>query len=325
MSHFRTFKDADWVRNFRVSRDTFSYLCEQLRPSLAKRSTNMREPISVEMRVGISLWALGTTSDMRTIGELMGVSKSSVSNVLFDVVTAIVQHLKLRYICFPKGAELERVVNSFKEKWGFPNCGGAIDGSHIPILSPVFKHKDYFNRKGWHSIILQAVVNDRYQFTDVYVGWPGSVHDARVLANSSIYKRGENGSLFGNTCVQVGNELKPVVLLGDPAYPLRPWLMKGYINNGALTKEQKKFNYYLSRSRVTVENAFGRLKGRWRCLSKRLDLTTKRIPLVVTACCILHNLCEERNEVFQSDWMFDNDDGDMQLSHHSSEHHGISL
>ena len=34
-------------------------------------------------------------------------------------------------------------------------CGGAIDGTHIPILAPNESHADYVNRKGYHSIIMQ--------------------------------------------------------------------------------------------------------------------------------------------------------------------------
>ena len=50
------------------------------------------------------------------------------------------------------------------------------------------------------------------------------------------------------------------MILGDPAYPLLPWLMKGYV--GSLAQEQESFNVYLSSSRMVVERAFGRLKSR---------------------------------------------------------------
>ena len=45
---------------------------------------------------------------------------------------------------------------------------------------------------------------------------------------------------------------------------------------------------------MVVENAFGHLKGRWRCLLKRNDTATYNVPTLITACCVLHNVCEHR-------------------------------
>ena len=90
----------------------------------------------------------------------------------------------------------------------------------------------------------------------------------------------------------------PLLVLGDPAYPLLPWLMKGFPDNGNLNDEQKRFNYRLSRARMVVENAFGRLKGRWRILLKRIDSKLENVQDIIVTCCILHNLCEEWGEDF---------------------------
>lgn len=64
---------------------------------------------------------------------------------------------------------------------------GAIDGSHIKIDKPVEDPDSYINRKQYFSIHVQGTVNHDMKFIDVFIGYPGSVHDARVLKNSTLY------------------------------------------------------------------------------------------------------------------------------------------
>ena len=114
-----------------------------------------------------------------------------------------------------------------------------------------------------------------------------------VFANSLIYKKIMQDGLLDNAgCREILDKQIPVCIIGDSAYPINAWLMKPFCNNPSLTPQQKRYNYRLSQARTVVENAFGRLKGRWRRLMKRNDMHTKHIPVVISACCILHNLCE---------------------------------
>ena len=231
-------------------------------------------------------------SDYRTIGHLFSVSKSTICVVSKEVCHAIVELLLSKYINIPSGSALKECINGFCIDHGFPQCVGAIDGTHIPVVSPRECPADYYNRKGWHSMIMQGMVDNRGLFTDVYVGWPGRVHDARVFANSTIYQKGQSKTLFPNITRKIKGVDVPLLILGDPAYPLLQWVMKAFPNNGHLTDQQKNFNYRLSKARVVVEHSYGRLKGRWRCLLKRLDVDIGDVPELVTACCILHNMCE---------------------------------
>ncbi len=180
------------------------------------------------------------------------------------------------YIMFPTGRELQNVTHGFDNKWGFPSCAGAIDRTHIPTVAhPGEPH--YFNRKGCYSIVMQPVVDDKYCFRDCYIGWPGSVHDARILRNSALFTKATAGTLCPNQCVQIEWVGVHPLTLGDPAYPFLPWLMKPFPHRCSHTREQRHFSYRLSRAQLTVEKSFGRLKGRWRRLFKRLDVKTEDV------------------------------------------------
>src|SRR5262249_14381516 len=155
-----------------------------LHPYLVKADTHLRKSIPVEVRVAISLSALGSVAEYRLIGKPFGVQRCTVCVILHEFCNALLSsNLRKRLLRFPKGDQLTEVVRGFEEEWGFP---GAIDGTHIPICPPAENSRDYFNRKGWASIVMQATCDFEYKFTSVNIGWPGSVHDARVFSNSEI-------------------------------------------------------------------------------------------------------------------------------------------
>ena len=82
------------------------------------------------------------------------------------------------------------------------------------------------------------------------------------------------------------------MITGDAAYPLLDWLVKSYVGTN-LTPQQISFNCYHSSSRIVVENAFGRLKARWRMIQGRIAVPVQFAPRIIATCCILHNICED--------------------------------
>uniref|UniRef100_A0A8C3H4R0 DDE Tnp4 domain-containing protein n=1 Tax=Chrysemys picta bellii TaxID=8478 RepID=A0A8C3H4R0_CHRPI len=274
--------DEQWLQNFRMRKATFMGLCEELAPTLRRKDTRLRAALPVEKRVASAVWKLATPDSYRLVANQFGVGKSTVGIVLMQVCRAINLILLRRTVTLGK---VQEIVDDFAQM-GFPNCGGAIDGTHIPILAPPHLGSEYVNRKG--SMVLQALVDHRGRFIDINTGWPGKVHDALEMP---IVILGDP-VVFRNT---MGDVEMPIVILGDPVYPLHPWLMKPY-------SSKEWFNNRLSKCRMTVECTFGRLKARWQCFYGRLDLTENNIPMVIAVCYPLHNPCDAKSERFAQGW-----------------------
>ena len=297
-----TFTAREWMENFRVSQDTFRYLCQQLRPYIERSNTRLRDAVSLEKRVAITLWTLASPVEYRTVSHLFGVGRSTVCEIFNETCEAIVEHLLHQYITFPSVERQQQFISNFERKWGVPQCIGAIDGSHIPVSPPSMCHTDYYNRKGWYSVLVQAVVDYRYCFLDIYTGWPGSVNDARVFVHSSFYRKANSGQLLANATRRINNIDVPVFVIGDSAYPLLPWVMKPFTQPNVDTAEKRAYNYRICRGRIVVEIAFGRLKARWRRLMKRNDMIVRNVPNVIAAACVLHNMCEIHGDTFDESW-----------------------
>ena len=148
--------------------------------------------------------------------------------------------------------------------------------------------------KHFYSINCQAICNAFGQFINVEIKWPGSVHAARVFANSEVHKGfTENRFPVYYRELIPGEESVPQLLIGDPAYPLLPDVMKEYQH--CSTNEQVIFNQMLRSARNQIECAFGRLKARWRILLRPMDIPVDKLPNIIFACFILHNFCERQN------------------------------
>ena len=95
--------------------------------------TQMREPISVERRVAVTIWRLATNVEYRTLAELFGLGHSTVAEIVLEPCEAIAQHLLMRYVRFLQGQALTNVVNGFDARCCFPQAASAVYGTHIPI------------------------------------------------------------------------------------------------------------------------------------------------------------------------------------------------
>ena len=104
--------EAEWKRNFWVGRPTSHFLCTELRPHL-QRANIVRKPWTVEERIAITLWRLGTNVEYRSIAYLFGVGLSTVCVTVHEVCTDIVEFLSHRYIHIPTGESAQQIVDSY--------------------------------------------------------------------------------------------------------------------------------------------------------------------------------------------------------------------
>ncbi|CAM5146181.1 unnamed protein product [Natator depressus] len=190
----RVWDDSQWLRNFRMRKGTFMELCELLSPALKRKNTKMRAALTVEKQVAIALWKLAKPDSYRSVGNQFGEGKTTVGAAVIQVANAIKDLLISRVVTL---GNVQVIVDGFAAM-GFPNCGGATDGTHIPILAPEHKAGEYINRKGHFSIVLQALVDHKGLFTNINVGRPGKVHDACIFRNSGLFQKLQEG-LYSQT------------------------------------------------------------------------------------------------------------------------------
>ena len=146
-------------------------------------------PLSVEKQVAVTLYYLADEGRMRKVANAFDIGKSTVSKVVRRVTMAISRLLGPQYTKHPQTIEkVEEMATHFQQRHGFPQCIGAIDGTHIGIKKPSEKASDYINRKGSYTMNIQACADYKYCFFDVAIKWPGSVHDTRIFSNSALNK-----------------------------------------------------------------------------------------------------------------------------------------
>uniref|UniRef100_A0A3P8X4P2 Harbinger transposase derived 1 n=1 Tax=Cynoglossus semilaevis TaxID=244447 RepID=A0A3P8X4P2_CYNSE len=267
------FNDDEFKSQFHVSRSTFDHLLQLIGPAIKRKETTSVVPIEPGRRLAITLWWLARSGEYRGISGFFGVGVGTVCSIIRQVCTTIVERLLHRFVSLPSDQQLDETLQAFKDRC-YPQCAGAIGVTHIPVTATRKNPEQYLNKNGWHSVIL---------FTDVHAGCPGSSSSTTVLSSSSLSMKAVE-----------------IHLIGDVSFPLKPWLMKGYSSEEQLTSEQRRFSFTLSSGLSVVDAAFACLRGRWRCLLKKVDMDMA--PKIITTCCILHNICEVQGDHFLPEW-----------------------
>ncbi|XP_037571850.2 putative nuclease HARBI1 [Dermacentor silvarum] len=274
-----------------MDRSTFEVLLQITQ----ERLTIERTPrIPFHTKVLMALWLLGNQESFRGVADRFGVNNGLLHYVVNNIIE-LWAGAAPDFIQWP--LSLQDVANEFYRKWRFPGVVGAVDGCDIAIKAPENAQDTYYNRKEFHSIILQGCCDSNMAFTHVHAGSPERMHDAKVFSASSLDKLVQ--TLPANFHI-----------LGDSTYALSVGLMRPYRNNSHLSSQEIKFNERLGEARSVIERAFAQLKGKFRRL-KYLDMKgTALIMKYVLASCVLHNIILMSKDSFDCESMEEEGDDD---------------
>ena len=171
-------------RYYRFRRDSIGEICQIVCDDL-ERPTKRNKALSVEIQVLAALRFLASGCFLQVDADILGIHKSSVSRAVKSFCEALVRKKDL-FFEFPF-TDQKRNENKLKffKMGGFPSCILCVDGFHVRICTPHDDENSYVNRKGFHSINVQALTDADYKFdVDVVAQWPGSTHDSFIWRQS---------------------------------------------------------------------------------------------------------------------------------------------
>lgn len=307
--------DSHFRRQFRMTRNVFTNLCNILCAAVGEETFRPEDKImppsnsasllgrgglipgEIKTAIALRLLAGGSYLDL---APLFDVSGSHIYVIFDEVLDWVLQALQ-----FPLGKFLDEenwvALGNIAEAFSYNSNGafsgiiGALDGIAIrirsPYLSEVSDPGNYYCRKGFFALNVQAICDRAKKFLWCYISNKGSTHDSLAFSNSRLF------SLLTQKARQL--EEKGFCLVGDSAYNLTSFLLTPYSTEEVRQDRSgtcDTFNFFLSSSRIYIECAFGELVRRWGILWRTLSFDLTKSQKIVQVCMLLHNLIKDENE-----------------------------
>ena len=296
-------EDPATFQNFlRIPPEMFDELLDRMQPRITKKDTYYRKAIDPGTKLAVTLRHLASGDLYSSMTFSFRIAANTLSLIVKEVCQAIVEEYKDEVMkCPTTPEEWIAVAEKFERRWNVPHACGALDGKHIVIRKPGSSGSLYHNYKGFFSIVLMRLVDADYNFLWIDVGGNRYMSDAMIYNDSELIDCISDGSIGFPAPAPLPHDDQdtPYFLLGDDAFGLRTYMMKPFAARN-LTKEQRIYNYRITRGRRIVENAYGILAQRWQVLLGTMQQNSETARLIVQACVCLHNLMQMRFPTLQN-------------------------
>ncbi|KAJ8677029.1 hypothetical protein QAD02_012816 [Eretmocerus hayati] len=273
---FEWYRAHEFTKRYRFSKDVVMFHILPLIEDKLQWENNRGLPVPPPIQVVISLRYYATGHFQREVGDLHGFSQSTVCRVIHRVSIALAELLH-EFVHFPR-TRLEQLFNiqEFYNRGGVPGVAGVIDGVHIEIISPGKSIGEIFrNRKGYFSINVLVVVDNRGRILHIDVRNPGSVHDSTCVDRSGL------NIIFIEHRVE-GN------LVGDNGFANLPYLLTAF--DKPTDEAQKLYNKCIILTRNVVERIFGGWKQKFQCLKGIILYYIDNTISIICATAVLWNI-----------------------------------
>ena len=135
-----------------------------------QKTTMMCQPIDPEIKIEFIWRFLATGESCESLLYQFRVHSSTISKFIPVVCNKTYETFKGRFLRLPDKTE-EWEINEHKTRrlWQFPNSIGVADGKHIAITHPPNSGSEFYNYKGFFSIVLLGTVDYDYKsiFADI--------------------------------------------------------------------------------------------------------------------------------------------------------------
>jgi len=186
--------DEELFQSTRFTRPAVRELLHLIHDDI-ERPTHRHHAVPAESQLVAALQFYASGSFQWMIGRSCRMSQPSVSNAI-ETVTNSLTKLAPKFITFPTDQQ-KIIANklSFHSVAGFPNVLGAIDCTHVAIKAPSSHEEAFVNRKGIHTVNIQAVCDNDMRITNLVAKWPGSSHDSYIWRSSALRQLFEDGQM----------------------------------------------------------------------------------------------------------------------------------
>lgn len=271
----------EFGEHFQISPSSFQVIIDKVGPHLSSSKSGKQSYrlMNYAQKLKISLWCITSQLSFREIGKRFDMASGTVHYLFGEFCNAVVK-IASTLIKWPTKEEMTEIGKAFHQEYNIPGIVGVLHHSFFTTSIKLENQCETTRskKKPDPSVFLQAVLDYKGQFIDVFTAYPAMKEDHIELFNLSPL------------CISI-NELIPdnSFLIVNENYPQMSKLYTPYENQGTNINAHVEI---LSKA----TNAFSELKYRFQRLNyMNMTQSDKIAKILVTACC-LFNILKDLNE-----------------------------